>query len=56
MSDNRITSTATATQECLEMANRCLIESSRTLDREVADTLRRLAQRYFKGADRHKDE
>jgi hypothetical protein len=54
MSDNRITSAAT--QECLEMANRCLIESSRTLDREAADTLRRLAQRYFKEADRHKDE
>ena len=52
MSDNRITSAAT--QECLEMANRCLIESNRTLDREAADTLRRLAQRYFKEADRHK--
>jgi hypothetical protein len=51
MSDNRITSAAT--QECLEMANRCLIESHRTLDREAADTLRRLAQRYFKEADRH---
>jgi hypothetical protein len=28
-----------AAQECLELANRCLIESSRTLDREAADTL-----------------
>ena len=27
-----------------------------TLDREVADTLRNLAKRYFKEADRHKDE
>jgi hypothetical protein len=43
-------------QECLELANRCLIESNRTLDREAADTLRHLAQRYFKEADRHKDE
>jgi hypothetical protein len=54
MSDSRKNSAAT--QECLEMANRCLIESSRTLDREAADTLRHLAQRYFKEADRHKDE
>jgi hypothetical protein len=54
MSDNRLTSAAA--QECLEMANRCLIESSRTLDREAADTLRHLAHRYFKEADRHKDE
>jgi len=45
-----------AVQECLGLANRCLIESSRTLDREAADTLRHLAKRYFKEADRHKDE
>jgi hypothetical protein len=44
------------TEECLKQANRCLIESNRTLDREVADTLRNLAKRYFKEADRHKDE
>jgi len=54
MSDNRVTSAAA--QECLEMANRCLIESSRTLDREAAGTLRHLARRYFKEAYRHKDE
>jgi hypothetical protein len=54
MNDNRMTSAAA--QECLKLANRCLIESSRTLDREAADTLRHLAQRYFKEADRHKDE
>jgi hypothetical protein len=54
MNDNRMTSAAA--QECLELANRCLVESGRTLDREAADTLRRLAQRYFKEADRHKDE
>jgi hypothetical protein len=45
-----------ATQECLELANRCLVEASRTLDRETADTFRNLAKRYFKEADRHKDE
>jgi hypothetical protein len=45
-----------ATQECLELANRCLMEASRTLDRETADTLRNLAKRYFKEADRYKDE
>ena len=33
MNDNRVTSAAA--QECLEIANRCLIESSRTLDREA---------------------
>jgi hypothetical protein len=54
MNDNRITSAAV--QECLELANRCLIESNRTLDREAADTLRHLAGRYFKEADRHRDE
>jgi hypothetical protein len=54
MNDNRMTSAAA--QECLELANKCLIESSRTLDREAADTLRHLASRYFKEADRHKDE
>jgi len=53
MNDNRMTSAAA--QECLELANRCLIESSRTLDREAADTLRHLASRYFKEADRHKE-
>jgi hypothetical protein len=54
MSDNRVTSVAA--QECLEMANRCLVESSRTSDREAADKLRHLAHRCFKEADRHKDE
>jgi hypothetical protein len=54
MTDNRMTSAAA--QEYLELANRCLIESNRTLDREAADTLRHLASRYFKEADRHKDE
>jgi hypothetical protein len=44
------------TGEYLELANRCLIEASRTLDREAADTLRHLAKRYFKEADRHKDD
>jgi hypothetical protein len=44
------------TGEYLELANRCLIEASRTLDREAADTLRHLAKRYFKEADHHKDE
>jgi hypothetical protein len=44
-----------AAQECLELANRCLVEASRTLDREAADTLRNLAKRYFKNADRLKD-
>jgi hypothetical protein len=43
-------------EECLELANQCLIESSRTLDREAADTRRHLAKRYFKEADRHKDD
>ena len=36
--------------ECLEMAHRCLIEASRTLDREAAETMRILAKRYFKKA------
>jgi hypothetical protein len=46
MTDNRMTSAAA--QEYLELANRCLIESNRTLDREAADALRHLASRYFK--------
>jgi hypothetical protein len=54
MGDNR--SRSAETEECLKQASRCLIESNRTLDREVADTLRNLAKRYFKEADRHKDE
>jgi hypothetical protein len=54
MNDNRMKSAEA--QECLEMASRCLVESNRTLDREAADTLRALAKRYFKEADRHKDE
>ena len=54
MNNNRVKSAEA--EECLELANRCLIESSRTLDREAADTLRHLATRYFKEADRHKDE
>jgi hypothetical protein len=41
-----------ATKEYLELANRCLIEASRTLDREAAQTLRHLVKRYFKEADR----
>jgi hypothetical protein len=44
-----------AMEECLDLANRCLIEASRTLDRETAHTLRHLAKRYFKEADRHKE-
>jgi hypothetical protein len=44
------------TGEYLKLANRCLIEASRTLDREAADTLRHLAKRYFKEADGHKDD
>jgi hypothetical protein len=48
MTDSRMTSAAA--QEYLELANRCLIESNRTLDREAADTLRHLASRYFKEA------
>jgi hypothetical protein len=54
MNDNRIKSVEA--KESLELANRCLIESSRTLDREAADALRHLAKRYFKEADRHKDD
>jgi hypothetical protein len=54
MNNNEVTSGAA--QECLELANRCLIESTRTLDREARDTLRHLAKHYFKEADRHKDE
>jgi hypothetical protein len=54
MNNNQIRSAEA--EECLELANRCLIESSRTLDREAADTLRHLAKRYFKEADCHKDE
>jgi hypothetical protein len=54
MGDNR--SRNAETEERLKRASRCLIESNRTLDREVADTLRNLAKRYFKEADRHKDE
>jgi hypothetical protein len=54
MGDNQMKNEAA--QECLELANRCLIESGRTLDRETADTLRHLASRYFKEADRHRDE
>jgi hypothetical protein len=53
MNSNQIRSAEA--EECLELANRCLIEASRTLDREAADTLRHLAKRYFKEADRHKD-
>jgi hypothetical protein len=41
--------------ECLEMAHRCLIEASRTLDREAAETMRILAKRYFKKAERQRD-
>jgi hypothetical protein len=44
-----------ATEECLDLANRCLIEASRTLDREAAHTLRHLAKQYFKEAGRHKE-
>jgi hypothetical protein len=44
-----------ATKEYLDLANRCLIEACRTLDREAAQTLRHLAKRYFKEADRHKE-
>jgi hypothetical protein len=40
-----------AAQECFELASRCLVEASRTLDREAAGTLRNLAKRYFKEAD-----
>jgi hypothetical protein len=54
MNDNRMKSAEA--QECLELASKCLIESNRTLDREAADTLRHLAQRYLKEADRHRDE
>jgi hypothetical protein len=54
MNDNRMKSAEA--QECLELASKCLIESNRTLDREAADILRHLAKRYFKEADRHKDE
>jgi hypothetical protein len=46
MGDNRQKSAATG--ECLELASRCLIESNRTMDRDVADTLRNLAKRYFR--------
>jgi hypothetical protein len=42
-------------QERLELARKCLIESNRTLDREVAETLRHLAKRYFKQADRYNE-
>jgi hypothetical protein len=54
MNGNRITSAAA--QERFVLASQCLIESNRTSDRETADTLRHLAQRYFKEADRHQDE
>jgi hypothetical protein len=54
MNGNRITSAAA--QERFVLATRCLIESTRTSDREAADMLRHLAQRYFKEADRHQDE
>jgi hypothetical protein len=54
MTDNRMSSAAA--QEYLELANRCLIESNRTLDREAADALRHLASRYFKEADCNRDE
>jgi hypothetical protein len=54
MNGNRITSAAA--QERFALASQCLIESNRTSDCEAADTLRQLAQRYFKEADRHQDE
>jgi hypothetical protein len=54
MNGNRIASSDA--QECLVLASQCLIESNRTSDREAADMLRHLAQRYFKEADRHQDE
>jgi hypothetical protein len=44
-----------ATEECLDLANRCLIEASRTLDREAAHTLRQPRRTLFKEADRHKE-
>jgi hypothetical protein len=54
MGDNRAKNHAA--QECLELGNHCLVEASRTLDREAADTLRHLAKRYFEESYRHKDE
>jgi hypothetical protein len=40
-----------AAQERAAFARQCLIEANRTLDPEVADTLRKLAERYFNEAD-----
>jgi hypothetical protein len=48
--------TSAEAQECFVPASQCLLESNRTTDCEAADTLRQLAQRYFKEADRHQDE
>jgi hypothetical protein len=42
-----------ATQTYLEMAQECLFEAARTLDPEVSATLRKLAERFFKEAERH---
>jgi hypothetical protein len=54
MNENRMK--GAEAQERFVMASQCLIESNRTSDREAADTLRHLAQRYFAEADRHQDE
>jgi hypothetical protein len=45
-----------AAEERLAFASQCLIEANRTLDPEAAHSLRSLASRYFKEADRCKDE
>jgi hypothetical protein len=44
-----------ARQTYLEMAQECLFEAGRTLDPEASATLRKLAERFFKEAERHNE-
>jgi hypothetical protein len=44
-----------ARQTYLEMAQECLFEAGRTLDPETSATLRKLAERFFKEAERHNE-
>jgi hypothetical protein len=44
-----------ARQTYLETAQECLVEAGRTLDPEAAATLRKLAERFYKEAERHNE-
>ena len=44
-----------ARQPYLEMAQECLFEAGRTLDPEASASLRKLAERFYKEAERHNE-